>query len=243
MWCACARTSRHQQCSAFGIYRVLGVKAGLFDTKGHPLEHGYRVLSAWQTDQGLTGFLEGKGPGNEIRRAIERAVRSGLEAGNMRDPGALLRGLITSHLNPREPGPQERDALWTALTHNDALRGEYALHLTSQSGQVAWLASGGSEAAYQAWLTPHTSMPMQQLLKTIRLFERLARLLTDSFDEARFRMTQERTPVDAAWLGQGEVLKLASKDCISAYRDAVHQLGEVDPGLRMRAERSFAWIG
>ena len=137
----------------------------------------------------------------------------------MRDPGALLRGLITSHLNPHEPGPQERDALWTALTHNDALRGEYALHLTSQPGQEAWLSSGGSEAAYQAWLAPHTSMPMQQLLKTIRMFERLARVLT------------------------GDVLKLASADCFSAYRDAVHELGEVDPGLRMRAERAFAWVG
>lgn len=226
-----------------GIYRVLGVKAGLFDTNGHPLEHGYRVLSAWQADQGLTGFLEGPGPGNELRRAIERAVRSGLEAGHMRDPGAPLRGLITSHLNPHEPGPQERNALWTALMHNDALRGEYALHLTSQPGQQAWLASVGSEAAYQTWLAPQTSMPMQQLLKTIRHFERLARLLTDSFDEARFRMTQERTPVDTAWLGQGDVLKLASKDCFSAYREAVHELGEVDPGLRVRAERAFAWVG
>lgn len=84
---------------------------------------------------------------------------------------------------------------------------------------------------------------MQQLLKTIRLFERLARLLTDSFDEARFRMTQERTPVDTAWLGEGEMLKLAAKGCLSAYRDAVHELGKVDPGLRMRAERAFAWVG
>ncbi len=89
-------------------------------------------------------------------------VRMHNRCGHMRDPGAPLRGLITSHLNPHEPGPQERNALWTALMHNDALRGEYALHLTSQPGQQAWLASGGSEAAYQAWVAPQTSMPMQK---------------------------------------------------------------------------------
>lgn len=226
-----------------GIYRVLGVKAGLFDTLGHPLDHGYRVLAAWQADQGLKGFMDGNGPGHDLRRAIERSVRSGLDAGHMRDPGASVRGLIKSHLNPHEPGPRERDALWEALIHNDPLRGEYARHLTSEAGQSSWLTSAGSEAAYHLWLAPQTSMPMQQLLKTIRCFERLARLLTDSFDEARFRMTQERAPVDASWLGQGDSMKRATAECLPAYREAVNELGEVDPGLRQRAERSFAWVG
>lgn len=226
-----------------GIYRVLGVKAGLFDAEGHSLEGGNRVLSAWQSDQGMAGFTGGQGPGREFRRAIERAVQAGVEVGHTRDPGAQLRGLISAHLSPREPGPREREALWAALTQNDALRGEYARQLTSKEGQIEWQQSEGSEARFQAWLTPRASLPMQQLLKTIRSFERLARLLTDAFDETRFRMTQERTPVDIAWLGNGGAMKLASEDCLSAYGDAVSDLGEIDPGLRLRAERAFAWVG
>lgn len=226
-----------------GIYRVLGVKTGLFDAEGRSLDHGNRVLNAWQADQGLSGFTSGQGPGDGFRRAIERAVRSGLEAGHTKDPGAQLRGLITSHLSPREPGPKERDALWAALTHNDALRGEYARVLCSQEGQAAWREAGESEAAFQAWLIPHTSLPMRQLLKTIQTFERLARLLTDAFDEVRYRMTQERAPVDTAWLSRGAALKLASTECLAAYGEAVDDLGEIDPGLRVRAERAFSWVG
>jgi len=226
-----------------GIYRVLGVKVGLFDAEAHPLDKGYRVLSAWQADQGLAGFLDGQGPGHEFRRAIERAVRSGLEAGHTHDPGAPLRGLIAGHLGPRDPGPKERDALWGALTQNDPLRGEYARLLTSQKEQAAWLESGGSEAAFQMWLAPHASLPMHQLLKTIRSFERLARLLTDAFDEMRFRMTEVRAPVDMSWLGSGDAMTLAGKGCLAAYKDAVDDLGEIDPGLRARAERAFAWVG
>lgn len=226
-----------------GIYRVLGVKAGLFDVEGHSLDQGNRVLAAWQSDQGLVGFSSGHGPGHEFRRAIERAVRSGLEAGHMKDPGAQLRALIAKHLGPWEPGPKESEALWAALTQNDALRGEYARLLSSQPGQVAWQTSGGSEAAFQEWLMPRASLPMRQLLKTIRTFERLARLLTDAFDEVRYRMTQERAPVDTSWLGQGKALRQANEECPSAYEEAVDDLGEIDPGLRVRAERAFAWVG
>ena len=226
-----------------GIYRVLGVKAGLFDTEGNPLDHGYRILSAWQADQGLAGFLDGQGPGKELRRVIERAVRSGLDAGHSRDPGSELRRLIADHMNPHEPGPNERDAMWTALTHNDAMRGEYARMLTSPEGQKTWLKAVGSESVFQKWLAPNASLPMQQLLKAIRAFEHLARLLTDAFDEVRFRMTQERAPVDVGWLGLGAELKRASEDSLAAYSDAVKELGEIDPALRMRAERAFNWIG
>lgn len=226
-----------------GIYRVLGVKAGLFDTEGNPLDHGYRILSAWQADQKLAGFLDGRGPGKEFRRAIERAVRSGLDAGHSRDPGSDLRRLIADHLKPRAPGPLECDAMWTALTHNDAMRGEYARMLTSPEGQVAWLEAERSESVFQAWVEPNASLPMQQLLKAIRAFEHLARLLTDAFDEVRFRMTQERAPVDTGWLGLGTELKRASKSSLAAYSDAVNELGEIDPALRLRAERAFTWVG
>jgi hypothetical protein len=227
-----------------GIYRVLGLKLGLFDADGHPLDVGYRVLSAWERDQGLTGFVSGSGgPGADFRRAIERSVRSGLEAGYSRDPGSQTRKLIADHLLPHAPGPQERDELWAALTVNDPLRGEYARLLTSQAGQETWLQAGGSEAAFHVWALKSASLPMQQLLKTIQAFEDLARLLTDAFDEMRWRMTLERTPVTAEWLAGGDALKRASQDSLAAYEHALNQLSEIDPGLRARAERALLWIG
>jgi hypothetical protein len=226
-----------------GVYRVLGLKAGIFDGEGHPLEHGYRVLSAWQEDQGLAGFLEGQGPGRELRLAIERVVASSIQAGYAKDPGSATRKLIAEHLNPHEPGPKERNALWTALTHNDVLRAEYATLLVTSEGQAAWLEAEGSEAGYHQWLEPHASLPMQQLLKAIRTYERLARLLMDAFDEARWRMTEARGPVDGAWLSQGTSMREAALHAATAFLDAVKELGEVDPALRLRAEKALAWVG
>jgi len=226
-----------------GVYRVLGLKAGIFDGEGHPLDHGYRVLSAWQEDQGMAGFLEGQGPGRELRLAIERSVASSIQAGYAKDPGSATRKLIAEHLNPHEPGLKERNALWTALTHNDVLRGEYAALLVTTEGQAAWQQADGSEAGYHQWLEPHVSLPMQQLLKSIRTYERLSRLLTDAFEEARWRMTEARGPVDAAWLSQGTAMREAALHGTEAFMDAVYELGEVDPALRLRAEKALAWVG
>lgn len=226
-----------------GVYRVLGVKAGLFDAQGNSLDQGNRILSAWQADQGLVGFLEGRGAGNDFRQEIKRAVRSGLDAGHSRDTGSGLRRLIADHLNPREPGPLERDAMWKALTGNDAMRSEYAHMLTSPEGQIAWIDAARSESSFQAKMATHASPQMRQLLKAIRAFERLSRLLTDAFDEIRFRMTQERAPVDLDWLGLGSELKRATKRCATAYADAMKELGEIDPTLRVRTEKAFSWAG
>jgi hypothetical protein len=226
-----------------GIYRVLGTKAGIFDVNGHPLQQGYRILSAWQQDQDLTGFLEGQGPGRELRHELHRAVKKSIAAGYAKTLVSTTAELVASHLSPHSPGPRERDALWYALTHNDALRGEYAALLTTAEGQAAWQEAEGAEARYHDWLEPQASMPMRQLLKAIRAYERLARVLTDAFDEARWRMTEARIPVDAAWLAKGQALREAVARGTAAFSDALTELGEVEPALRLRVEKSLAWVG
>lgn len=42
-----------------GIYKVLGIKARLFDTAGRLGDAGLAVLRGWEADNGLHGFLEG----------------------------------------------------------------------------------------------------------------------------------------------------------------------------------------
>lgn len=226
-----------------GIYRVLGVKAGIFDAEGHPLDFGYRILSAWQAEQGLSGFLDGSGPGRDLRRSIEKAVRKGLDVGHGADLGTEMRRLIAVHMHPRAPGRAESDALWAALTNNDAMRGEYAQKLITPSGKEAWLKASGSEADYHSWLIHQCSPSMMQLLVTIRSYERLARLMTDAFDEIRWIMTEERKAVSVEKLSVGPAVKRATNEFKSVYADAVVQLGEIDPGLRMRAEGSFLRLG
>jgi hypothetical protein len=223
---------------------VFGVKAGLFDTDGNSLEAGRRVLQAWQKDQRLSGFLDGDGPGTDLRRKIERAVRRGLESEFLEAPGSDLSAAIAQHLNPHHIGRNEQDALWSTLTGSDALRGEYATRLTTPQGQSEWLAAKGQEATYHTYLLDQASLPMRQLLLAIRAYERLARLMTDAFDEMRCHGASTGTLTFAAVAAQGASLRLASAECPAAYRDVLKQLGVVDAKSRMRAESPlFSWIG
>jgi len=226
-----------------GIYRVLGTKAGLFDADGHALEQGYKVLTAWQDDQGMAGFLQGAGPGRDLRVSLERAIANTIEAGYAVDPGSKISKLIAEHLNPHELGNKERVTLWAALTHSDAFRAEYANLLSSSEGQEAWINAEGSESLYHDWLSQQASLPMQKLLKAIKSFESLSRLLTDAFNEARWRLTEARGPVDADWLAKGAAMREAAESCPSALTAALHDLGDIDQALRTRVERSLSWMG
>ncbi|WP_411884700.1 hypothetical protein [Polaromonas sp. YR568] len=226
-----------------GIYRVLGLKLGLFDVGGQPLQGGYRVLSAWQSDQKMQGFVDGSGPGQAFRQLIEKAVRTGLDAGHARDPGPKFREFVVQHLAPRQPGELEREALWNALTQHHGLRGEYAQLLTSADGQKFWTKDGSNESTLHRWMLPYASQALTQLLVAIQAFERLARLLTDAFDEMRYRMTEERSAVDAAWLANGECVLRASHECLPAFQDALRELGVIDPALRTRLDKALQWIG
>lgn len=226
-----------------GIYRVLGVKVGLFDADGNPMERGRRILQAWQQDQQLAGYLDGQGPGRDLRRAIDKAVRAGLESGRMAAPGGDVAAWIATHLNPHQPGSKEREVLWATLTQSDMLRGEYAALLTDATGQKDWQTSEDSEAAFHESLLNRASLPLQHLLRTIRAFEQLARLLTDAFDEARWNMSQEGQPVTMGWIAGGACVQRAGREGAAAFRDALLLLGEVDPAMRVRAESSLSWVG
>lgn len=225
-----------------GIYRVLGTKAGLFDADGYVLGQGYKVLTAWQDGQNMAGFLQGAGPGRDLRLSLERAIASTIEAGYAVDPGKISK-LIAEHFNPHELEGKEQVALWSALTHNDVFRAEYANLLTTSDGQEAWKNAEGSESRYHDWLSQQASLPMQKLLKAIKSFENLSRLLTDAFNEARWRLTDASGPVDAAWLSKGAAMREAAESGSSVLTAALIDLGDVDLVLRTRLERSLSWMG
>ncbi len=226
-----------------GIYRIFGTKAGLFDSNGNIYRRGHDVLYAWQRDQKLSGFLEEGGEVGKVRSEIRSVVKQGQVEGRLGNPSRPLREWIAIHLNPYRPGLAEQGALWDAVTATDELRGEYALLLVSGDGQRDWFASDGSESHYHKRIIHRCGNRLQHLLRAVQRFERLARLLTDAFDEARFRMSSEISPVNAEWLGQGRCMKIAAKECNAAFSDALELLGDIDPTARGRLEEQFAWAG
>jgi len=228
-----------------GIYRVLGVKAGIFDELGKPLELSRRILSAWESEQGLMGFVDGRGPGRDFRRSLSKAIRKGQEIGHGIDLGSKIRNLIVENLHPRKAGRKESEAIWDALMCNDTMRREYAHSLISVSGQNAWYNASDSEAAYHEWLIKQTTANdlMRQLLISIRGYERLARLLLDAFSEILWISTNDPQPVSFKKLGLGFSIVHAKEEFLKAYYDAVSCLREIDPSLSARVERLFGCLG
>jgi|CXWL01.1.fsa_nt_gi hypothetical protein len=226
-----------------GIYRVLGVKAGLFDADNRPLAPGFRILQAWEKDQGLAGFVSGHGPGNEFRQALASSIRKGIEAGHVGEQGPKMRDLIASHLSPHAAGDSEAGLLWQSLLQNDPMRAEYGTLLVSKEGQIAWTAAEDSEREFHDWIKGVATLPMQQLVVTIQAFERLARSLTDAWQESLWQMTQSTRALSPKELGAGKAVQACAHGGKDLFADAVRELGVVDPAQRVRAERALTWVG
>lgn len=218
-----------------GVYRVLGVKAGLFDESGQILPEGREVLHAWRQDQGIDS--DGAGGLQKLRGLVELGQRHEAVVA----PPKAIKEWIAMHLNPYRPGRQEREALWRVLVETDELRGQYAKLLISEDGQRAWRAANGSEAMYHASLAPRAHPEMRSLLHAIQRFETLARVLVNAFDEARARMTIEPGAVDSAWLAQGECMRELASNGGMLFKDALAALEE-EPGARHRLERQLGWM-
>jgi hypothetical protein len=225
-----------------GIYRVLGMKTGLFDGDGRTLTSGFEVLTAWERDQGMEGLTSNTGAGAELRRMLQRAVRHGLTNREIAEVPKELRQRIVKHLHPLQPGQAERASLWRALTESDPMRREYAGLLTSPEGHTAWLECDGSESKFHRWAHRMAGGELSRLLTAIRRFEQFARVLFDAFEEMRWRMSSEQSAVDKSWLASGSAVASAYKEAASRYDEALRGLAELDPALHRRAEAAFGWV-
>lgn len=225
-----------------GVYRVLGLKTGLFHAAGQPSDAGFALLQAWELDQGLSGFVSGTGPGTEFRQALVRAVSAGLESECSRLRNRQLIGWIRQHLAHRQVGPEEGVALWEALK-GDALRSEYLDLLTSAEGQAQWLAADGDQALIHRWMSRRASDSLRLLLHAVQSIERFFRLLNDGFDEVRDTLGEARCALPIAKVCTGPAVARAAEDAPRAYRDAMEALGQVEPSLRARGELTFSWAG
>ena len=69
-----------------GVYRVLAHELGL-ENLGRIGEFGYELVSVWEKEQGLNGFLgSSNGKGREWRKTLRDAVKHGLDKGAVARP-------------------------------------------------------------------------------------------------------------------------------------------------------------
>jgi hypothetical protein len=179
-----------------GVYRLLAnnldiVRDGLLG------ENGYELLSTWEKEQGLPGFLNGcNGNGSAIRSQIQNAIKDAIYKGHVdRSPTWQGWAFFGEHLFPNKIPPNERSVLTRKLmTSKYASRSEVLRFLVSKNGQAPFVEDLSEKAFHQA-LYPEATEETKGLLEAIESYEMFSRLLQDAFDDCLKAMTDKRGPV------------------------------------------------
>ena len=193
-----------------GVYKVLAAELGLIEST-RLLDSGYGLVDLWASEQGLTGFLDGRsGAGAAFRRQFHQAVVDGLGSGktNPRKARALSEAIF-AHLAPFQAGPREADFLGRLfLLPEDNLRAVIFRNLTSDWGRDVWgasLAAGaGSERRFHGALLEERRIApgLRSLLNAISAYESFSRLLQDAFGDCIEASKAASKPIKYSELAQ-----------------------------------------
>jgi hypothetical protein len=91
-------------------------------------------------------------------------------------------------------------------------------------------------------MKPHASAALKAVLEAVGAFECLCRLLTDAFDEARWRLSEVKEARPVGWLADAPSMVQAAARAPEACAEAMARLGQLDAALQAKAERGFAWL-
>jgi hypothetical protein len=225
-----------------GVYRTLARELNI-EMAGRMGEAGYELLSVWQEEQGLTGFMGSVlGEGQRWRDLFRKAVEDGLKKGAVaRTNGWQGWSFIRDHLSHTQPGPREAQLLANLLSGgNSGFRGQAAEFLSGEEGLEIWEATG-SERAFHAALLKFASEGLGELLKAISAYESFSRLLQDAFDDCLFHLSLTRRKVGPQELSGLQSVVQASQKVPSLYPDVAERLSPWN--LTARLENSFASLG
>jgi len=228
-----------------GIYRALAREIGV-EQAGRLGDAGFSILSAWEKDQNLEGFLgSGDGPGRRHRERLRQAIADGLDA------GATARKswgqFFVDHFGIYEAKSGEAEAIRAAIVAGDESawvdghRGEIFEALTSESGQAVWMkqreTDRPSERHFHEWLIGGASEPLRELLLAIACYEQFARYLQNALDACLAFMVQHRVRLKSAEIADLDAVKDAAANVAQVYPNVIDALSPL--GLVDRFTRSF----
>ena len=141
--------------SVFGFHGVYRLLANNLDIvrDGWLGDNGYELLSVWEKEQRLTGFISGNGGnGAGIRSLIQAAIKDALNKGRV-DRSSTWKGwdFFGQHLFPNKIPDQERATLVRMLSSSrEANRNEVLRFLISDNGLSAFLKERSEKGFHQA---------------------------------------------------------------------------------------------
>ena len=215
-----------------GVYRLLAnnldiVRDGLLG------DNGYELLSIWEKEQTLSGFLNGmQGAGADWRRQIQSAVKDGLQKGHVTRSQAWLGwNFFGDHLFPNRIPPEEQTFLARILSSGTEMsRNEVFQFLISDKGQRVIQESRSEKTFHQAFF-PKASKETQDLLEAIESYENFSRLLQDAFDDCLVAMTTKHDRIYPTELSELESCDAARKhipEIFETVADRIEPYGQLD---------------
>jgi len=199
-----------------GFYRTLTIDTHVIDLEGALAENGERLISAWETDQGISGFLEDKSNGGRVLHFLRRGVEASLsKSACATPPTGEATWRLAGHLAPElTRGCRWEGATLRALLDEDEERRATLNVLESPTvvrseGETSQLAAAHAEAARR----PDPPFPdIAAALGALGAYERLSGALTIAFDLMRYRSTQlERRPVPLTDLADDHHARIVSE--------------------------------
>lgn len=229
-----------------GIYKTLAVGLKIVTDEITLDDGAYELLSIWEREQGLDGFLHeerGRGPGGQLRQALQSAVEAGLKKGYT-DRGSRwsVWDDIVTHFQPGSAGRRERKYLRQrmaddSLSHRDPeagmMRRELLQHLQTRGQRVP---ADGDEATFFREILGrriNASEQLRERLQAIDTYEALCRPLEDSL-RFIFHLSTERggAPVSELEFAKHEF----SKGLATAVGSATRRVTDVFVGTELEPE-------
>jgi hypothetical protein len=211
-----------------GIYKRLARAIEVIDDQLLLAAGGDRLVRVWEEEQGFSGFAdrESRSLGGQLASNLERAVSSALAADKVALPlSSHLWSKLVRTLRPDGAGPRERAIVWELLTDADApMRRELILGIHR-------LDLDGPEADVVRALQLDASPDLRARLMAIDAYERVAELLTASFESLRVVSTARGTaPVEPSSLRENRVLERAARELLAALEHAERLLDPLGLG-------------
>jgi hypothetical protein len=217
-----------------GVYKPLARHLGVVDDELRLAEKGYELLKAWQTEQGLEGFLDsasGSGPGRSARQTLRDALGDGLAAScTKRSGGWQGWRILAQHLAPASTGRHEAAFIHRLLADQEAeARGE-VFKLLSDARDTEEL---GEDEVAHSLLLPKASADLKARLKAIAAYEKTCAVLEEAFEWICYLSTHSvGRPITAATFVQESRTRQLAKNLPTAIAAAEEALGVASLGVQ-----------
>lgn len=219
-----------------GVYRRLAVASGVVDDDLRLAENGYRLIKAWEREQGLEGFSDAFHLTAGLRGTLRSAVEAGLADGFISRSDAWQGwGVFARHLVPAKPGRNEAAFLQElVLDPKGETRGELFKLLARRRK-----AAEEGEASIARSLLAKASEDLAQKLNTILAFEEFCAAIECAFDLLRHLSTRNgaHALTQATYAQDPDIASLAKT--VPARLRTVEQMIEAAP---TKAVNAFAEI-